>query len=130
MKEKLETGFLHTITLNEKDIVWVKKNKEIRIGNSLFDIKSIIKVKNKILVTGLYDHEESEIEQVIGELSGNNRSTQFTLNGLFSVLQNIFYNSTYFEIPAAINIPPGKSIFYISSLMKMPRRVLTPPPQR
>ena len=46
MEEKLERSFLQTIKLKKEDLVWVKKGKEILVGNHLFDIKSIAEKHN------------------------------------------------------------------------------------
>src|SRR6188474_189825 len=40
MKEKLEKEFLHTITVPREEVTWVKYNKEIIVGDKLFDVNS------------------------------------------------------------------------------------------
>jgi len=129
MKETLETGLLHTLTLPENDIVWVKKNKEIRIGKDLFDVKSISKENDKMLVTGLFDHEETEIDQKLGHLSGNPDSPNNILIKLFTLLQNIFSSTCSFEIQYDFTCQIENTFDSAPSLPELAHQVITPPPQ-
>ena len=129
MKEKLETGLLHTIILPEKDIVWVQKNKEIRIDKELFDVKSILKENNKIIIKGVFDYEETEIEQKLGNLSGNPNSPNPMLIKLFTLLQNIFSGNGSFEIQYDFNCSIEYTFEYTPGLPELPQQVITPPPQ-
>ena len=129
IKEKLETELLHTIILPENDIVWIKKNKEIRIGKDLFDVKTILKENNKIIITGVFDHEETEIEQSLGHLSGNSNNPNPILIKLFSLLQNIFSGTGGFEIQYDFTSPIENKFDFTPSLPELPHTVITPPPQ-
>ena len=129
IKEKLETGLLHTIILPENEIVWVKKNKEIRIDNELFDVKSTLKENNKIILTGVFDHEETEIEQKLGNLSGNTNNPNPILIKLFSFLQNIFSGMGGFEIKYDFGCTIKTETYFTPGLPQLPHTVITPPPQ-
>lgn len=62
MEERLEDGMLHTMTIPKNELRWVKPGKEIIVGENMFDIKSITDQGNGILlVTGIYDYEESSL---------------------------------------------------------------------
>jgi hypothetical protein len=62
MKEELEQKSLHHITVDKKDIHWVRFGKELIIHNQLFDVKSISQLPNgKILLAGLFDREETSL---------------------------------------------------------------------
>lgn len=130
MKEKLETELLHTIILPEKEIVWVKKNKEIRIGKELFDVKSMLKENNKIIITGVFDHEETEIEQKLGHLSGNPNNPNPMLIKLFTLLQNIFSGTGSFEKQYDFSCPIEYTFYITPGLTELPQQVVTPPPQQ
>ena len=43
MEEAMEHEQLEELTLVTKDIIWLKKNKEILVGKEMFDIKSLRK---------------------------------------------------------------------------------------
>ena len=60
MKHRLESKMLHTVTLAEKNVQWIKERKEILINGRMFDIKrSEHKDNGKIIFTGLYDDDET-----------------------------------------------------------------------
>ncbi len=68
MKEKLEYASLQTITIKKSEFKWVKKNKEIIIDGQLFDVKSIVIYKDEIVVKGLFDDDENELEKVFSSV--------------------------------------------------------------
>lgn len=131
MKEKMESELLHTIILDKKDVYWVKKDKEIRLGLDLFDVKTMVEKNGKVHFTGLYDHEETAIEKKLGDLSGNNGEKQLTvLSGFFSLLQSVFFSRSDITIQV-IETESSRIIpDFISSLMQLPQAVPTPPPQQ
>jgi hypothetical protein len=65
MKERLEKELLHTIVVPKKKIIWVKYNKEIRLGDKLFDIKSSAEKNGNIYFTGLFDEEEAALNNIM-----------------------------------------------------------------
>jgi len=131
MKEKLESESLHTITLNKKDINWVKQDKEILVGNELFDVKTIKEENDRVHFTGLFDHEETTIEKSLGDLSGKSGENQLTpLSQLLSLLQHVFYNSLNITVQTMETVSLKIESDFISSLMQLPQVVLTPPPRQ
>ncbi len=68
MLEKLEEGSLETLTLKEGSFHWYKKGKEIMVNGRLFDVKRIKKQEDKILITGLYDEKEDELNLTLLKL--------------------------------------------------------------
>jgi hypothetical protein len=64
MKEKLESAPLITLQVAEKDIRWAKADKEIWVGDQLFDIKTMQKQNGRLLLTGLFDKEEKELKSI------------------------------------------------------------------
>ena len=61
MKKRLESQFLHSITIAEKDIYWIEKGKEILINGMMFDIRSSTFEKGYYSFTGLYDNEDQAL---------------------------------------------------------------------
>ena len=57
MEEKLQT-----ITLDASAVIWLKKNKELLINGKPFDVKSISRNGDHIIVTWLYDLEEKSLK--------------------------------------------------------------------
>ncbi len=76
MEEKLEEASLQTITLSTNDFIWQKKDKEIKIGNEMFDVKSYSKKADKFVFIGLYDKTEKQINNQINNLVNNKNNNQ------------------------------------------------------
>lgn len=127
MKEKLETSLLHTVMINEKDVVWMDDH-EIWINEHMFDVHSK-KLENGIYTfTGLYDEQETKlVKKYINATEKNNEEDQL-LSRLFICLQNVFYS----EAPVYsgfITKPAHSTTFLTPALAKPFRDLLTPPPQ-
>ena len=110
MMERLEQEMLHTITLAEKDIQWVKEGKEILISGRMFDIKNIQYNADKtIMFTGLFDDDETALVKAVrtSQENDNNNTgkllvkllqlTTSTPNNLFTdiILPPLFINNFY-----------------------------------
>src|SRR5215204_4648800 len=61
MKEKLEKELLHTITVSKDEVVWAIYNKEIIVGDKLFDVKSFSEEGGLYFFIGLFDAEETAL---------------------------------------------------------------------
>ncbi len=74
-KHRLEVKTLHTLVLRK--IEWVKKGKEIKVDGKLFDVKNIEKINGQLRVTGLFDYEETAIENYLQRQSEGAQSSSF-----------------------------------------------------
>ena len=127
MKEKLETSLLQTITINEKEVVWMDDH-EIWVNEHMFDIQTK-KLENGIYTfTGLYDEEETNLVKKYKETTEKNNEQNQLLSSLFELLESGF-------IEDKVNSPNIDSIIteyrplilhHISSPFI---NILTPPPQ-
>ena len=89
MKEKLETSLLQTITINEKDVVWMDDH-EIWVNEHMFDIHTK-KLENGIYTfTGLYDEEETNLVKKHKDTTEKNNEENQLLSSLFQLLQSAF----------------------------------------
>jgi hypothetical protein len=131
MQEKLEFSLLRTISIDEKNIQWIKPGKEIFIGDSLFDVKHHKIENGKVLLTGLYDHEETFIENHLRNLGAQSHSEgkSLVLMKLLHLLQNIFFSQIKFTDFFLIFTNPYCEYFYIPVLTPF-KTILTPPPQQ
>ncbi len=127
MKEKLETSLLHTIRINEKDVVWMDEH-EIWINEHMFDIHSK-RLENGIYTfTGLYDEQETMLVKKYNNTTEKNNEEDQLLTCVFICLQNIFYD----EAPgyAGLISKSSHSITFLTPALARPfRDLLTPPPQ-
>jgi hypothetical protein len=125
MEEKLEKSFLQTIRLKKEDLVWVKKGKEIRIGNHLFDIKSIKENNGICEIKGLYDEDEDLLHEQLNESRrSTDQESQKSLLGFFFQLYTA-PESCYHE---KANTPTLSEYSNHFSFTSFPSSGFTPPP--
>jgi hypothetical protein len=126
MKDKLENEMLHTIAVSKNEVQWVKYNKEIRVGDKLFDIKSFSEKNGLIYFIGLFDDEETALNDLMERDTDEKNKNHVTQ--LFHWLQtpclNVFFDpgiihtiKKVFSFPILLNISPP----FLN--------ILTPPPQ-
>lgn len=72
IKEQLELASLLTIVLNKEELKWVEPGTELNIGGKLFDVKNLKITGNMVLVTGLFDEEETNYVKNHGDFSESN----------------------------------------------------------
>ena len=86
MKEKIEEELLHTIAVPKNEVVWAKYNQEIIAGGKLFDIKSFSEKNGIYFFIGLFDAEETELNDFLEkEMDDKNEND---LSQLFQWLQS------------------------------------------
>jgi len=126
MKEKLEEEFLHTIVIPEEQIMWVKYNEEINVGNKLFDINSYSEKNGLYFFLGLFDAEETALNDLLEKENDEKNENEFSQ--LFQWLQSP-YTSLAFD---SYVIKDDSKIFCFPILLHIPSpfiNILTPPPQ-
>ena len=98
---------IQTITVTKKNIVWVKKEKEIIIEGKYFDVMYYNISGDDVVLTGFYDNKEDKLVKEIKKLirqkkATNSSANQLAINFLFSILYfsqtEITYNSTWHSI--------------------------------
>ena len=131
MQEKLEFSLLHTISIDEKNVQWIKPDKEILIGDKLFDVKHYKIENGKLFLTGLFDHEETLIENHLRNLGAqsNSEGKSLVLMKLLHLLQNVFFAQIKFSDFFPVLPNPYCEYFYIPLLTSF-KTILTPPPQQ
>lgn len=82
--ERLEQSHLQTIKINEADLVWVKKGKEIIVDGQYFDVKSYTIEQGKFIAEGIFDTVEKDIKAKSKKLA-QNQSQQENSIGQFIV---------------------------------------------
>ncbi len=129
MKGKMEQQLLHTITLHDGNIIWVKNGKEIFVQGKMFDVKSMEHKNGMTTFHGLYDEEETLLKKnLMAGLEKNRSSQNQLLSQLFQCLQNIFLKHSVAPAFFSVNQPhlvPVNS----SPLQKQFKTIPTPPPQ-
>ena len=129
MKEQLEEEMLHSIKVPVSEVHWVRAKKEIRFEGKMFDIKSFYVKNGEYVFTGLYDEEETALNNYFEKNTDQNKSaTNHVLSSLFKLLQSIYSD----DITETMPLADGPITFcplilqYTSPPFK---DILTPPPQ-
>ena len=126
MKEKLEEEFLHNIVIPKGEVVWVKYNEEINIGDKLFDIKSFSEKNGLCFFIGILDIEETALNDLLE--NEMNDKDENNLSQLFQWLQSPCTSLAFDSY--IINDNNKISCFPILQHIPSPFiNILTPPPQ-
>ena len=127
MKEKLETSLLQTITINEKDVVWMDGH-EIWVNEHMFDIHTK-KLENGLYTfTGLYDEEETNLVKKHKDTTEKNNEANQLLSSLFQLFQSSFIDNVASSLITELIITEYRPL--ILQHMSSPFiNILTPPPQ-
>lgn len=75
-QEKLKRAHLKIVYIGAANICWIQKGREARIGNRLFDVEKFTVDKDGLLLTGMYDDEESGLEMEMNKLWKHHNSKQ------------------------------------------------------
>ena len=130
MKEKLELEMLHTIIVPEAEVKWVKYKKEIRVTGKMFDVKSFTVKKDQYIFKGLYDDEETVLNNYFERSTDQKDERVFhILSTLFKILQSI-YPGDPDELVISKNIAKEYFPLILQHISSPHINILTPPPQR
>ena len=126
MKEKLEKEFLQTIVVPKKEVTWVKYNKEIKIEDNLFDVKSFSEKNGLCFFIGLFDAEETALNDLLEKDADD--KTENELMQLFQWLQS---PCTALSIDTPLITNYSKPTFFpiLLHISSPFRNIPTPPPQ-
>lgn len=129
MKHLMEEQQLHTITVTDNEIQWIKEGKEIWVHGKMFDIKFSEHKNGMTTFHGLYDDEETVLKKNFSEGWKKNMSEQnHLLAQFFQSLQ-----AMYFEHIAEIETLSPKQQYIVSlfpsRLLSQFEVIPTPPPQ-
>jgi hypothetical protein len=129
MKEKLERQMLHTVIVPRADVVWVKYKKEIRIHGKMFDVKSFTVKNGQYIFIGLYDDEETALNNYFEKSTDQKNERGFyILSALFKMLQSIYPGDSS-DILISNNISKAYCPLNLQHISFPFRNILTPPPQ-
>lgn len=129
MREQLEKKSLLTVTIEEDDVLWIKKEKEIWVNNRMFDIKYSRHENGAYTFTGLYDNDETMLVKQLhkSQQEENNAGNKMLLQ-LFRLLQTPCIHQPDIFFPGI-----GSAFLYWptvnTSLPSQYIAITTPPPQ-
>lgn len=126
MKANLEQQHLQTIVLPENEVTWINKH-EIRVNNSIFDIRTRNLENGVYTFTGLFDYEETLLVENEKNTTGKNNEQNKLLVQLFKSLP-VFctqISDVFHQLPPVDSYKQLMTPHPISPF----REILTPPPR-
>jgi hypothetical protein len=127
-EERLDTEKLVKIVLPASKVVWEEEDRELWVGDKMFDVASLDVIDGHYHLTGVFDEDETKIAgsllHVIFSKKGNDLLQLLLLLQCFSasLLLPGFerkYDGSRRRFPA-----------YATQLLSLPKRVLGPPPRQ
>jgi hypothetical protein len=130
MKEKLELEMLHTIIVPQAEVKWVKHKKEARVRDKMFDIKSYTLEKGQYTFKGLYDEEETALNNYFEKSTDQKNERGFAiLSAFFKILLSI-YPGDADEALISKNFANEYSQLILEHITSPFINIITPPPQQ
>ena len=127
MKEKLETSLLQTITINEKDVVWMDDH-EIWVNEHMFDIHTKKLEDGVYTFTGLYDEQETNLVNKHKGTTEKNTEESRLLSSLFQLLQSAFIEDEANSMLTDLIITEYRPLI-LENISSPFINIITPPPQ-
>lgn len=116
MLERVEKEQLTTIKIPEKEIEWYNPGHEIIIEGKMFDIKSIHLENGIYTISGLFDEDETELNNLEEDYASQEGNTKKTSHQIFqNCLGIIAITNELAYFPIAFESPNEKSYFYYAS---------------
>lgn len=133
MKKAFKTKELSTIRVRE--LKWYKKDKEIVVNGTLFDVSTVTKQPDgTYIVKGLYDHQEQQLHRLLDKTTEENQKSPllvlyascFVSNQsdlAISILHNTalpdnihreYYETLIPQFQPGIIVPPPKGFLFYS----------------
>lgn len=76
MLERIDEGKLITLHIPEKEIDWYNPGHELIYNNKMFDVKNIKLNNGVFVVTGLFDDEETELNDLVTSHTDNENNKE------------------------------------------------------
>ncbi len=124
-KERLEQQLLETISIRKDQFRWEREGEEISIEGKMFDVKSFITKDDKIIVTGMYDDQETAIHSMLAQQLGKNH----LLIRLLALTQFFFFLTPIFLPCIFLKQPAQHFYFYANRYKNIYTDIFTPPPR-
>lgn len=127
MKEHLEKVSLQTLLLQPNQLHWAKPGKELWVNNQLFDVKEMQLTAKGYLIQGLFDTQETAINQKAAQQSeSQSNDSQLAMQWLLLSLYPPTENVTLLPVPTVQQ--RQQHGYYQSDIHSISLGVITPPP--
>lgn len=126
--ERLETEKLVTVVLPASKVVWEEEEKELWVGDQMFDVASYKVVGDDYHLTGIFDEDETAVAGSLLHLLFSGKTANL-LRLLFLLqcfsMAVVIMEFALRKLSARLRFP-----FYSTGLLFFPKLVLGPPPRQ
>jgi hypothetical protein len=130
-KELLESQQLSSIKIPTHKLVWKEQGKELIIANEYFDVHSISYKNDSVLITGIYDAQEKNIEKTISKSWQHHPNQKQFDKSIFSFFSLTWFSNIYsidYTYKNFDTLCLLQNTFYIHSKSWVFLEYATPPP--
>lgn len=129
-EERMEQSLLQTIALPAKEIRWEREGAELRIGQRLFDVESARVNSSNLIVTGVFDDEEMDIEKKLdGFWNGQEPQQNGFLEKYFQYLSQVLFASAFVQNNLIVQLSNSFADHPFQFIKSVFISVPSPPPQ-
>jgi hypothetical protein len=89
---------IQTITVQKKNLTWVKKGKEIIVEGKYFDVMNYTTSGDVVVLTGFYDNKEDNLVKEIKKLIRQKKATNSSASQLAIIFLSPIINFSQTEI--------------------------------
>lgn len=128
--EKIETEQLTTIRIPVSEAKWYEEGKELEVNNQLFDVESFVIRNDTMIITGITDTLETEIDLAVNKLVHTEGFEELLKNIAENILDFTAFKPTslaYQMIIDSFEESPTDR-YCIKHLANIYRAIQTPPP--
>jgi hypothetical protein len=132
MMEKMEKNELQTISIPTDQIKWFKKNHELMIDGKMFDVKSISIEGDTSMITGLFDDDDTELQEALAGLQEQKNKGQNNAFLIYQVCLGIIaVHDPFINQPVSAKIACTKISFaqYEDNILQSYLPIFSPPPE-
>lgn len=127
--EALEQKESITITIPLHELRWIEKGKELMVGGEMFDVRKYKIYGDTVMLTGLYDKDETLIIKKLNLVTGNTTNSDNETTLVIFKWFSCFASAGYHE---AVSFSRNESLCYtyilISDKLSVSFRATDSPP--
>ena len=114
-----------TLLLDSATLKWTKKNRELIVNNAYFDVIAITYANGKVRVTGVFDHEETEMHEAYAAEQQKRQGKKHTTRQIAQWLQTGWMPA---QLPDLKPPPYRQSNIYNRFIPVFPPQITLPVP--
>lgn len=127
-EERLEKEGLVRIVLPASKVVWEEEERELWVGDKMFDVASYEVIDGNYHLSGVFDNDETEMAGSLLHLLFSGKGTN--LLQLLLLLQCFSIAVIFIDVAFRYSLSRIEFSSYLVHLLWLPKLVLAPPPRQ